>query len=76
MKGNIIFNKNINQVIEKKINSTFLDYKKKYKRLRFLIRKSGTEPVVRVLVEGIDQKKVKIVFSKLIKDIGFIINGK
>ena len=76
MKGNIILYKNINQVIEKKINSTFLNYKKNYKRLRFLIRKSGTEPLIRVLVEGIDQKKVKIVFSKLIKDIGFIINGK
>ena len=44
-----------------KIKNISLQYVKKYKNLRFLVRKSGTEPLIKILVEG----KEKFIVIKL-----------
>ena len=74
IKHNIEINNNYTQKVDTKINQKVLNFEKKYNDLRFLVRKSGTEPLLRILVEGKDNKNVKLVFNKLIKDIRKILN--
>lgn len=76
IKKNISINKKISKKKNEKINELYLNYKIKYKKLRFLIRKSGTEPIIRVLVEGEEETFVTKVFSKLIEDLENILNEK
>ena len=49
---------------------------KKYKNLRFLVRKSGTEPLIRILVEGKEEFLVNKVTAKLMKQLKEIISVK
>ena len=74
IKTNIRIKEKITKKMEEKINRIKLDFKKKYKNLRFLVRKSGTEPLLRILVEGADESKVKNVSIRLIKIIKTILN--
>ena len=74
IKSNIRIKEKITKKMEEKINRIKLDFKKKYKNLRFLVRKSGTEPLLRILVEGADESKVKNVSIRLIKIIKTILN--
>jgi len=76
IKTNIGIKKNITKKMEEKINRIKLYYKKKYKNLRFLIRKSGTEPLLRLLVEGEDEDNVENASTRLIKGIKSILNEK
>jgi phosphoglucosamine mutase len=75
LKSNIVITKKITNKIEDKINNISLIYRKKYNNLRFLIRKSGTESLIRVLVEGKDNKIVNSVSIELIKKIKKVLNA-
>jgi phosphoglucosamine mutase len=74
IKNNIYIKKNISIQKDKKINALYLRYKKENKDLRFLIRKSGTEPLLRVLIEGKNKKLVNEISSKIIKNLNEILN--
>ena len=74
IKNNIQIKKNISKQVDNQINELYLGYKKEYKELRFLIRKSGTEPLLRILVEGRHKDFVSKISSKLIKTLNKIVN--
>ncbi len=76
IKTDIQIKEKITTKMEKKIDKIKLDFKKKYKNLRFLIRKSGTEPLLRLLIEGTDKNNVENVSIRLTKDIKSILNAK
>ena len=71
-----------NLTIKKKLNGKFDQNLKKIvkkatlsnSKLRYLVRKSGTEPLIRVLVEGENLEHVNSAFKKLNKEIKKIIN--
>jgi len=75
IKTNIKISINMTKKIENNINKNLLIFKKKYKHLRFLIRKSGTEPFLRVLVEGENKTEVAKVSSTLILIIKKFLNA-
>jgi len=73
---NIKILKNITNKTNNQISKISLEYIKKNKDIRFLIRKSGTEPLIRVLVEGKDIKKVEYLSKIITNSIKSLINGK
>lgn len=76
IKNNIRIDKKISKKTDNLINALYLSYKKEYRELRFLIRKSGTEPILRVLVEGKNKEMVNKISFKLLKNIKKILNEK
>ena len=74
IKNNIQIKKNISKQVDNQIDKLYLRYKKKYKELRFLIRKSGTEPLLRILVEGRHKDFANKISSQLIKTLNKIVN--
>ena len=76
IKNNFIIDRKLFASEEKKISKLEAEYKIKNQDLRFLIRKSGTEPLLRVLVEGENVLKTKKISSKLIKDIKKLLDDK
>ncbi len=75
-KRNIKFNRELSKLQQNKIKNISLKYVKKYKNLRFLVRKSGTEPLIRILVEGKEEFIVNNVTAKLMKQLKEIISVK
>jgi len=73
-KINIPLSKKINKETKHKIIKLYKDLKKKNLHLRYLIRESGTEPLLRILIEGKDNKKVKKEIKYLLNKIKAIIN--
>ena len=76
IKKDIKIKNRVSKNMEKEINKIELYFKKKYKDIRFLIRKSGTEPLLRLLIEGMDKDKVNNVSRGLVKEINNILNAK
>ena len=75
IKKNILIKNQISEKKEIVINKTLIEYKKKFKNLRFVIRKSGTEPLIRVLVEGKSSNKVKLISIELVNKLKKILNA-
>ena len=75
-KRNIKLTMELSKLQQNKIKNISLKYVKKYKNLRFLIRKSGTEPLIRVLVEGKEKFIVNKITAKLMKQLKEIISVK
>ena len=75
-KINLKLDKIITNKTNKSIEKISLEFKNKFKSLRFLIRKSGTEPLLRVLVEGKNKKEVVSISKILIENLKKILNEK
>lgn len=73
-KYNISIKKKISTKQELNINKISKKYKKKYGNYYFLIRKSGTEPIIRVLVEGENKEMTNFISTQLVKDLTKIIS--
>jgi len=74
-KINIPLNGKINNKFIDKIQNLSADYKKKKSHLRFVIRESGTESLLRLLVEGKNENEVKKEIDNLSTSIKEILNA-
>ena len=66
---NLKIQNKIKNIAESQLNIISRMYQKKFINLRFLIRKSGTEPLLRILIEGKDKVLVDTISAKLILDL-------
>jgi len=59
-----------------KMNKITKIYQKNNPSLRFLVRKSGTEPLIRILIEGLNRINIEKVSNNISADIKKIFNVK
>ena len=64
-KNNLKLDEKINSKTKKNIEKIIIKQKKSNPTLRYLVRESGTEPILRILIEGLNLKKVKDEMNKL-----------
>ena len=72
---NIPIKKMINKELQRRLNKLKNQYIKTHPDLRLLVRESGTEPLIRILVEGKDKGQVKSISLKLSLDVKRILNA-
>ena len=65
----------MNKRLKERLNKLTHQYIKTNPDLRFLVRESGTEPLIRTLVEGEDKDQVNSVSLKLSLGIKRILNA-
>ena len=75
IKINIPIKKMMNKISQTRLNKLAHQYIKANSDLRFLIRESGTEPLIRVLVEGKNKDLVNSISVKLNFDVKKILNA-
>ena len=75
IKINIPIKKMINKELQRRLNKLKNQYIKTHPDLRLLVRESGTEPLIRILVEGKDKGQVKSISFKLNLDVKKILNA-
>ena len=76
IKTNLLIKKKPNGFFDKTLNNIVKKNKVNNPEIRYLVRKSGTEPLVRILVEGQDSDKV-VKASKIINNqINKVLNAR
>ena len=75
IKIDIPLKKIMNKKLKAHLNQLTHQYIKTNPDLRFLVRESGTEPLIRTLVEGEDKERVNSISLKLSLDVKRILNA-
>ena len=75
IKIDIPLKKIMNKKLKAHLNQLTHQYIKTNSDLRFLVRESGTEPLIRTLVEGKDKERVNSISLKLSLDVKRILNA-
>ena len=76
VKYNLPIKKTLNGNFETKLNKIIRLNKKQNPNLRYLVRKSGTEPLIRILVEGKNKNNVIKAGENINNEIKKIINNR
>ena len=75
IKIDIPIKKKMNKKLKEHLNKLMHQYIKTNPALRFLVRESGTEPLIRTLVEGKDKERVNSISLKLSLDVKRILHA-